>query len=66
MIEKQTKIITSYISVWGWHLLAFMFFLRSLGFLVTKRYEMFGGLIGVFVICEIVALRRKWRLENES
>ena len=64
MIEEQTKIITDTISVWGWHLLAFMFFLKSIGFLVTQRYMWFFGLIGVFVICEVISITRKKEVET--
>lgn len=66
MIDEQTKIITDAMAVWGWHLLAFMFFLRAVSFLIANMYFWGFGLMGVFVICEIVALWKKWGLENEN
>jgi len=66
MIDEQTKIITDTMSVWAWHLLGWMFFLKSLGFLVVREWAWFGGLVGCFLYCEIVALRRKWRLESST
>jgi len=64
MITDQTKIITDYIAVWGWHLLAWMFFLKSLGFLVVKEYIWFISLIILFVTCETIAMKRKIKVEN--
>lgn len=64
MIEEQTKIITDAMSVWGWHITALLFFVSSLGFLTAKKLEWFVGLIGVFVICEVIALNKKWKLEK--
>ena len=66
MISEEVSLLSKIISVWGWHLLAWMFFLKSLGFLVTKRYMWFFGLMGVCLICELVALSRKRGLQNES
>lgn len=65
-INEQTKVITDVISVWGWHLLAWMFFLKSIGFLIVKELQWFFGLIMLFVICEVVSLVKKWRVEKET
>ena len=64
MITEDVSLISKVISVWGWHILAFMFFLKSIGFLVTQRYMWFFGLIGVFVICEVISITRKKEVET--
>lgn len=65
MNTEEVSTISAIISVWGWHLLAWMFFLKSIGFLLLKEYIWFVGLMGVFVICEIIALNRKWSIQDD-
>jgi len=66
MIEEQTKIITDYVAVWGWHLLAWISFFGSLNFFVNRNWVLVCVGMIIFLICELVALRKKWRLENEG
>lgn len=66
MIDRQTQIIISVISVWGWHIIAWMALFKSLGFLIVGVYQWFFGLMGVFLICEFIALKRKWELEKQN
>ena len=65
-MEDDLTILSGVIAVWGWHIIAWMFFLKSLGFLLVKEYHWFFGLIGVFVLCEVVALNKKWGLEKQD
>lgn len=65
MIEEQTKIITDYISVWGWQILSWLFFLKALGFLFVELFPIAFVLACLFVGCQIVTIIKKWRLEKE-
>ena len=63
---EDITLLSDIIAIWGWHLLGWVAFLNSFIFLVLNKYQYFGGFVGVFLICEIVALRRKWRLQDEN
>ena len=63
-ISEDVETLSAVIAVWGWQLLAWMFFLKSIGFLFVDRYEWFFGLMGVFVICELISLNKKWGLDK--
>lgn len=65
-MKDDVTILSEIISVWGWHLIAWMFFLKSLGFLLVQEYIWFFGLMGVFVLCEVVVLNRKGGLEKQD
>jgi len=65
-MRDEVSIISEIIAVWGWHIIAWMFFLKSLGFLLIQRYPWFFGLMGVFLLCEIIALNKKWRVEKQD
>jgi len=62
-MKEETQTVSQVIAVWGWHLLAWMFLLKSLGFLVVNHMPMFFGLVGCYTICELIALNKKWKLE---
>lgn len=64
MIDKNTKIITDVQSVWGWHILSYIFFVQAINLLVQGKYSWAFGLIGIFVMCQLVALVKKWNLEK--
>lgn len=61
----DTEVITTYISIWGWHLIAVMFFLKAISFLVVHEYVWMMGLVGVFLFAEYISTRRKRELEDE-
>lgn len=66
MNQQEIKILTEYNAIWFWWILGWISLMNSFVFLELKRYELFGGLVGVFVICALVSLKRKWRFENEN
>lgn len=63
-MQHDTLVLTRFISAWSWHLIAVMFFLKSISFLIVHRYEWMVGMLGVFVVAEIIALRRKGDVER--
>lgn len=65
-MSEDVTAISKVIAIWGWHLLGFMFFLKGLGFLVADMYAWAFGLFGVFALCEIISLNKKWRLQDAS
>jgi len=69
-INEQTKIITDAMSVWGWHILAWVFLIKGIGLLfvlnnnIKIMYAFTIGLFCMFLICEYVSLNRRWTLNN--
>lgn len=59
MQDKSIEIITTYIAAWMWHLIAIMHLLKAISFLIVHRYVWMFGMVGVVIVCEIVAMTRK-------
>lgn len=54
MTDESTKIITSYISMWGWYIVGWLLLLKCMSFLFVHfnilNGFIFFGAIGVFVL----------------
>ncbi len=64
--EFSIKLLTSYISVWGWQILAMLFLTSSLMMLSlpTKDFSLafFMAFFMVFIICEFISIRKKYEI----
>lgn len=62
-IADSTKIITSYVSIWGWHILAALFLCTSLSLAAHFSKELasifFFAFFVLFGICEVISYRRR-------
>lgn len=59
MVSEETILITRYISSWGWHLIAVMFLIQVVNFLLIDRYVWAISMGGVMFIAELMAMVRK-------
>ena len=66
---NQIKIITGYISAWGWQLMAMLFLSLALVLFAMPRTlrtsVVYVAFFLVFVFCEYKTLKRKKEIENE-
>jgi len=65
MTEPNQVVTTKYLSVWFWFIIGWISLMAGIIALVLKRHEFFMGLTGVFVICFLNSLIKKWRFENQ-
>ena len=60
----KARIITTYISAWAWHIIALLFFLKMLDFLMIHNYVWMFGFAGIFFFAEVMAWSRKINVEK--
>lgn len=67
-MEKE-NILAQYISIWGWHLLGMQFLIGSFILIAMSRdminFILFLVFLLMFMICEIMSIKRKTRLYDE-
>ena len=57
--NPDTIIITRVISAWGWHIIAIMFFLKTISFFVVREPYYMLAMLLVFMFCEYIAFKRR-------
>ena len=67
--DNELSYLTSYISLWGWQILAMLFLCSSFIVIALPR-NLFGFIFGIaffltFVLCEYKSLKRKQEFYNE-
>jgi len=66
MEYENLQVLTDFISAWNWHLSGLFFLsLSIISLLIRRSIIWILGFAGVFVICEVVFMRRKAKIENE-
>lgn len=63
---NELNILSKILAIWGWHLTAWMAFFNGIVLLTLDKTPWAAGLFGIFTICEIISLKKKWRLEDAS
>ncbi len=63
-MNQDTVILSRIIAAWGWHLIGIMFFLRAISFYYIKDILWMGIMLGVFIVCEVIAYLRKGDIED--
>lgn len=67
--EFDIKILTLYIAVWSWHIIASIFFVGAILLLAlppsTIRTVFFFAFFVGFMFCEVNSLRRRRDIEDE-
>ena len=64
MITEQTKIITDYVSVWGWLIISWITLSCGITLLVLDKIAFALGILGAFGILFIITILKKWKLEE--
>ena len=57
-------LITRYIAAWMWHLIAVLFLLRTISFLILDMYIWMIGMAGVVLFAEFMSWKRKHEVEE--
>lgn len=64
------KLITNYISAWGWQIIALMFLLTALIMFALPRTlttsALYVATILLFIGCEFISIKRKREVQNEK
>ena len=70
MSAEEVKILTTYISVWGWQVLGIIFLCFSFLFFALERniitQTFYLSTFILFAICEIVSFKRKKEIYQEN
>lgn len=63
----NNKILTSYIAAWAWHIIAIMFFLNAITFMLdNKGIPWILAYFFMIAICEFMAWKRQGELRKEE
>jgi hypothetical protein len=63
---NDTLIIIKYIATWAWFILSMMFLNISIIGIMLHNYQVTIGMIIPFIVCLVMALRRKTEVYNEN
>lgn len=61
---NELEVLTTYISAWSWHIVGVIFLAQGITFLVFNKFVFAMGMFGVMLMCEVIAMLRKRRIEE--